>query len=185
MAKFYCPKLYKSMDSVFNFCHRSREIWYRRISKKTFKIDELVDATVDDRVLEAIVPRLNEKISKTFDKLFSAKTAAQTAEITSNLESSMDRIACNVFEKLITPYNEKIDELTEENAVLKTRLDSWKCRPSRGPNCWCFTEGLNRQCRRSPRATVLMSSTLELQRTATVARRKQSETCVRSLLALC
>lgn len=85
------------------------------MSKKSFKVDELVEAVVEEKVLDAIIARLDEKITKTIQKLLKAQT--------DELKASMEKIACNVAEKLIAPVNDKIDILSKENTVLKSRIE--------------------------------------------------------------
>src|SRR6218665_531759 len=114
-----------------------------KMSRKTLKMDDLLEAVVDDKVIEILLDRLTDRMTERLSLMVKEENAAQTAEldtsltasitskletsltasITSKLESSLVNIANSVFNNLIAPYDERINALEEENKIMRSHLD--------------------------------------------------------------
>src|SRR6218665_2337168 len=101
-----------------------------KMSRKTLKMDDLLEAVVDDKLIEILIDRLTDRMTERLSLMVKEENSAQTAEletsltasITSKLETSSVNIANSEFNNLIAPYDERINALEEENKIMRSHL---------------------------------------------------------------
>src|SRR6218665_10235 len=171
-----------------------------KMSRKTLKMDDLLEAVVDDKVIEILLDRLTDRMTERLSLMVKEENAAQTAEletsltasitskletsltasITSKLESSLVNIANSVFNNLISPYYQIINTLEEENKIMRSHLDPFDMStPDR--RIWYFMASQSHRCRKPPLDLLRLLARFRHLPKVTLKRRKLSSTSAWSL----
>lgn len=90
------------------------------MSKKSAKTaDDLVEQVLDDRVINALVTRLTACLTPVFEQLFDKLAKSFTL----TLETLVEKTATEVAMRECGALTQKINDLEEENAALKLRVE--------------------------------------------------------------
>lgn len=91
------------------------------MSKKSAKIDELIEALCDERVINTLINKLQEKIISDINDKMESKFKEFLSQLNVNLKTSITQVAADIIKDSISPCKNDILKLDERLNAIEAR----------------------------------------------------------------